>query len=119
MNLEDCQVRVTRMVLRKAPLVRRVTLSTLVMGVMWSSVPGSMFQASYCFGVSLKVWSWLPQALGARDSVLEGSEISEVMQPVLRLMVSLRFLLLRVNAPGCSSMWRSVFVVSLAAAFSA
>ena len=45
-----------------------VTESTVVMmGVMWSRVPGSMFQASYCFGVSLKVWSWLPQALGARD----------------------------------------------------
>jgi hypothetical protein len=26
-----------------------------------SSVPGSMFHASYSFGVSLKNWSWLPQ----------------------------------------------------------
>ena len=38
------------------------------MGVMGRSrVPGSMFQASYSLGVSMKVWSWLPQALRGEE----------------------------------------------------
>src|SRR3954469_10581492 len=106
---EDCQVRVTRTVLRSGPLVTSVTESTLSMTVGGTSrVPGSMFQASYCLGVSLNAWSWLPQALEANDSVLEGTETSEVMQPVLRSMVSLRFRLLSVNAVAVSVACRVV-----------
>src|SRR5258707_13101653 len=92
---EDCQVRATRTVLRSGPSVSRVTLSTLVMGVMWSRVPGSMFQASYCFGVSLKVWSWLPQALGARYEFPLLALRREVMQPLFLLISSITTPLLR------------------------
>ena len=93
----------------RALSVTTVTESTLVMGVMWSRVPGSMFQASYCFGVSLKVWSWLPQALGARDSVLEGS-VDEAGDAA-GLAVDDEFevgVLESDRPPDCSSMWRSV-----------
>src|SRR3977135_727018 len=94
---EDCQERGTRMERRRGVFSVRVTEATAVMGVMWSRVPGSMFQASYCFGVSLKVWSWLPQALGARDSALVFASMRLVIQPVLRSIVASRRLLERTN----------------------
>src|SRR5271154_686678 len=55
-----------------------------------SRVPGSMFQASYSLGVSLKAWSSLPQELGARVSKLAFLLKREVMHPVVGSTVTRR-----------------------------
>src|SRR5258707_14105388 len=82
MNFEDCQVRWMRMVLRTGPLSVIAMELTAVMGVIVPSRgPGAMFQASYCLGVSLKVWGWLAQGLGARYEAPLFSLWGEVMEP--------------------------------------
>src|SRR5271170_260441 len=68
---------------RIGPLSTTLTESTWWIKVGgWSRVPGSMFQASYSFGVSLNACNSLPQELGARVSKLAFLLKREVMHPV-------------------------------------